>query len=71
MDTDLESLRATERECVRRFMEKARALRAENPAMLAQVARAKAATMLHVTLEKYLWCTSRLRFLGVQPLEWK
>jgi hypothetical protein len=71
MDMDVENLRATEGECLRRFAEKAKALRAENPAMSAQVARAKAASSLPVTLEKYMWATSRLRFMGYQPVEWR
>jgi hypothetical protein len=71
MDDDIESLRQVEAECLRRFQEKARMLRAENPGMSAQVARAKAASVLHVTLEKYLWCTSRLKFMGLAVREWK
>lgn len=66
MDTDVESLRATEAECLRRFAEKAKMLRAENPTMNAQVAHAKAASLLPQTVEKYLWATSRLRFMGLQ-----
>lgn len=71
MDLDVENLRATEAECLRRFQEKARMLRAENPTMSAQIARAKAATLLPATLEKYMWATSRLTFMGLQPREWK
>jgi hypothetical protein len=71
MDMDVESLRATEAECLRRFKEKTTALRAGNPTMSPQVARARAASLLPQTLEKYLWATSRLRFMGLQPREWK
>jgi len=71
MDFDVENLRSVESECLRRFREKARALRDANPTMTAQVARAKSASSLPQTLERYLAATSRLRFMGLQPVEWK
>jgi hypothetical protein len=71
MDMDLAGLRAIEAECLKRFTEKARLLRAENPGMSAAIARAKAAQQLHRTLEKYLMVCSRLTFMGCALREWK
>jgi hypothetical protein len=71
MDMDVASLRETERQCVLKFQEKARMLRAENPTMSPAIARAKAASMMPHTMEKYLWAVSRLQYAGCQPLAWK
>jgi hypothetical protein len=71
MDDDIETLRATESACLARFAEKQRALRAENQGMSPHVLRAKAASLLPKTLEKYLWCTSRLKFAGLALKEWR
>jgi hypothetical protein len=39
--------------------------------MSAQVARAKAASLLPRTLEKYLAATSRLKYAGLAVKEWR
>jgi len=71
MDDDIQALRTVESECLSRFQEKARALRSENPGMSAKVARAKAASLLPRTLEKYLAATSRLKYAGLAVKEWR
>jgi hypothetical protein len=71
MDMDLESLRATEAECLARFQQKARALREADPSLSASVARAKSASLLPHTMERYLSACSRLQFMGHFPLPWK
>jgi hypothetical protein len=70
MDLDIESLRATEAECIRRFEQKARALRDADPGLSARIAKAKAATLLPATMEKYLFTCSRLTYAGVAPVQW-
>jgi hypothetical protein len=71
MDDEVEKLRAVEAECLQRFDQKIQALRGENPTLSRQVLRAKSASLLPQTTEKYLWCTSRLKFMGYQPREWR
>ena len=71
MDLDIEDLRQIEAECIARFQQKARALRDADPALSAQIARAKAASLLPQTMEKYLSACSRLQFAGIFPRTWK
>jgi hypothetical protein len=67
---DIESLRATEAECIRRFQQKAAILRSHDPALSPAIARAKAAQSLPQTMEKYLMVCSRLTYAGhaLQPV---
>jgi hypothetical protein len=72
MDFDsIESLRATEADCIRRFQAKMRTLRAENPGLSASILRAKAASLLPQTMERYLSACSRLTYTGQAPVTWK
>jgi hypothetical protein len=71
MDFDsIESLRAVEADCIRRFQAKIRTLRAENPGLSASILRAKAASMLPHTMDKYLAACSRLTYAGQAPVQW-
>jgi hypothetical protein len=71
MDMDVETLRETEARCIRKFQQKASALRATDPRLDAGLARAKAYEALPKTTAAYLNAVQRLQHAGHAARQWK
>lgn len=68
MDSSIEELVETERECIARFRQKAQELRKADPKLTQEYAMAKAAELMPRTANRYLYARQRLQFMGVPAL---
>ena len=64
----IEQFQEDERECVKRFRQKAQEIRAANPQLSPQIAFARAVQALPRTAEKYSYARQRLQFCGIPAL---
>ena len=64
----IEQFQEDERECVKRFRQKAQEIRAAHPELSAQIAFARAVQSLPRTAEKYSYARQRLQFCGIPAL---
>jgi hypothetical protein len=64
----IDELQQTEAECVRRFRQKAEAIRAQHPELSSQICFARAVELLPKTAERYQHARHRLLMMGIEAL---